>query len=145
MESVESTQLLKDQAENNVSAVQAFTLLLSNISQNNQFNQNVSSHLKNLNVENLNVEDYQSLYFDYIFGFINQNIKYLNSEACIKYFVDTFKNNDWGRLQSKNYHFVRLEDSTLKDLERALIKINKALNEAHAKAKLSDQEVADDF
>ena len=145
MESVQNVQDLKDQAETNIKTVKAFTDLLHNISENNEFNQTVSSNLKNLNVENLNLKDYQSLYFDYIFGFINQNIDYLNSEACIKYFVDTFEDNDWGRLMSKNYPSVRLEQSTLKNLEKALININKAINEAHAEAKLFNQEIADAF
>ena len=145
MESVESIQALKNKALENLSATEMFTTLLCNISQNAAFNQRISVALKDINVENLNIKDYQSLYFDYIFGFIRQNIKYLNSEACIKYFVDTFKDNSWGRLISENYPNQRLEESTIKDLEKALIKINKALNDAHAKAKLSDEETPDEF
>ena len=72
MESVQNFQGLKDQVQGNIETVQAFINLLHNISENNEFNQTVSSNLKNLNVENLNLKDYQSLYFDYILIFIKK-------------------------------------------------------------------------
>ena len=130
MESVQNVQDLKDQAEANIRTVKAFTDLLNNISENNEFNQTVSSNLKNLNVENLNIKDYQSLYFDYMLIFIKRNIEYLDSEAFTKYIVDSFTENDWGTVRSSHYPSFTMHESTFAELEKTLIKINKAINKA---------------
>tara|TARA_Y100000592_G_C5428086_1_gene296826 strand:- start:855 stop:1289 length:435 start_codon:yes stop_codon:yes gene_type:complete len=144
MEPVQDLQALKAKAQANVEAVQLFTTLLHNISVNNDFNQAVSSALKDLNIENLNTEEYQSLYFDYMLLLIKQNLNYLDTKAFVNYIVDTFRENDWGRVRSKNYPSFTIHESTFAELEKVLIKINKAINKAF-KEKATTKETPDAF
>ena len=144
MEPVQDLRALKAKAQANVEAVQLFTTLLHNISVNNDFNQTVSSVLKDLNIENLNTEEYQSLYFDYMLLFIKQNLNYLDTKAFVNYIVDTFHENDWGRVKSKSYPSFTIHESTFADFEKVLIKINKAINEAF-KERAATKEIPDAF
>ena len=146
MESVQNVQDLKDQAQANIETVQAFINLLHNISENNEFNQTVSSNLKNLNVENLNVKDYQSLYFDYILIFIKRNIDYLYSQDFIDYIVDAFRQSDWGKVRSQHYPSLVMHETTFVELEKLLSKINKAIKQAAEESSSEDSdEIPDAF
>lgn len=137
MQTVQNLESSKQKAQRNIDATASFTLLIHNISQNSAFNEHVSNYIKNIDIENLNLEDFQSLYFDYVICFIENNLNYLNSKDFVSYFNKLFTSQTWRKTRSKNYSSYAVNESVLSDLEKLLVKINKAIEE---NKNLSDEE-----
>ena len=137
MQTVQNLKSFKQKAQRNIDATASFTLLIHNISQNSAFNEHVSNCIKNIDIENLNLEDFQSLYFDYVICFIENNLNYLNSKDFVSYFNKLFTSQTWRKTRSKNYSSYSINESILSDLEKVLVKINTAIEE---NKNLSDEE-----